>query len=82
MNVEADGKYVMTITYHADGPALAQIPISIIVSGHKVGFVMVKATEGEKVEVTLPVELVAGEGQLKFVTTSDALKIDLVKLYR
>ena len=43
---------------------------------------MVKATEGESVEVTLPVTLEAGELQLKFVTTTDALKIDLVKLYR
>ena len=43
---------------------------------------MVKATEGAQADITIPVELEAGEGQLKFVTTTDALKIDVVKLYR
>ncbi len=82
VEVPQDGKYVMNIAYCADGPALAQIPISVVVDSHKVGFLMVKATEGAVEEAQLNVELSGGERQVKFIIDGEALKVRSMKLFK
>lgn len=82
VSVPESGKYALTVTYRADGPALAQIPISITFASHPKGFLLVKATEGAQKTETIAVKLEAGEQEISYATTSGALHIDEIKLYR
>ncbi len=81
MNLTKSGKYVLLLKYHADTTPLAQIPISIIEVPHRVGFVMVQATDGAHAEVMASLGLNAGEGILRLVTSNGALNYHSAELY-
>ena len=82
VTLPTDGTTALEITYHADTGDLAQIPVSVIWNTHRIGFFMVRGTEGRKAQITLSATLSGATAPLKFVTTNSALNIDEIKFYQ
>lgn len=76
------GATALEITYHADAGELAQIPVSVIWNAHRVGFFMVRGTDGKSAGITVAATLTGAAAPLKFMTTNAALNIDEIKFYR
>ena len=82
VTLPADGRTALSITYHADAGELAQIPVSVIWNTHRVGFFMVRGTDGKRAELTVAVTLTGATAPLKLMTTNAALNIDEIKFYQ
>ncbi len=83
LNVEEAAKYALVITYHADAADHVQIPVSLVLGAHRVGFMMVQGTDGAKktvqISVDMPVEL---DTTFKFLSANAAMHIDEIKFYK
>ena len=82
MTLPEGGATALEITYHADAGELAQIPVSVIWNAHRVGFFMVRGTDGKNASITVAATLTGAAAPLKFMTTNAALNIDEIKFYR
>ena len=82
VTLPTDGRSAFEITYHADAGELAQIPVSVIWNAHRVGFFMVRGTEGKKARITIAATLSGSEAPLKLMTTNAALQFDEIKFYQ
>ncbi|MDD6980901.1 MAG: glycoside hydrolase family 3 C-terminal domain-containing protein [Clostridia bacterium] len=82
LTLPEEGTYVAELVYHADTTDLAQIPVSLIYGAHKVGFLMVRGTNGatEKTVVELP--LTPAAAKFKAVCPNAALVLEEIRFYR
>ncbi len=78
--IEKAGKYAAVITYHADAAEHVQIPVSLIYNSHRVGFVMVTGTNGEKRTIQVSIDLDTS-AKFKFISANAAIHFDEVKFY-
>ncbi len=80
VEIEKAGKYAAVITYHADAAEHVQIPVSLVYGSHRIGFIMVTGTNGQKATVQVSLDL-DKSAKFKFISPNAAIHFDEVKFY-